>query len=112
MDAAGIIPEIAPAFTIADIRERASLRTQSPLMPLFPPVSRLAATAMAIAAVAVGSVSGVYYGAGSAARTAPGAAVSADTVVASLGLDAFDSGLAGALHIADAGSGPEGQVTQ
>lgn len=111
-DALGVVPEIAPAFTMADIRERARHRAQSPLRALFPPVSRLAATAMAIAAVAGGSVSGVYYGAGSAVRTAPPAAVSADAVVSSLGLDAFDSGLAGALHVADSGSGAEGQVTQ
>ena len=110
-DALGVVPEIAPAFTMADIRERASLRSQSPLMSLFPPVSRLAATAMAIAAVAGGSVSGVYYGAGSAARQ-PALTVSADTVATSLGLDAFDSGLAEALHISDAGLETEGQVTQ
>ena len=110
-DALGVVPEIAPAFTMADIRERASRRSQSPLMSLFPPVSRLAATAMAIAAVAGGSVSGVYYGAGSAARQ-PALTVSADTVATSLGLDAFDSGLAEALHISDAGLETEGQVTQ
>ncbi len=66
---------------------------------------------MAIAAVAGGSVSGVYYGAGSAARQ-PALTVSADTVATSLGLDAFDSGLAEALHISDAGLETEGQVTQ
>lgn len=111
-DALGVVPEIAPAFTMADIRERASLRSHSPLMSLFPPVSRLAAAAMAIAAVAGGSLSGVYYGAGSAARNQPALTVSADTVATSLGLDAFDSGLAEALHISDAGLETEGQVTQ
>lgn len=115
-EALGVLPGIEPAFTMTDIRERAARRRPSPFFALLPPVSRLVAASMAIAAIACGSVSGVYYGAQSTAQVAaqsqPAEAETADSLAGSLGLDAFDNGLAGALHLADADIEPEGQVTQ
>lgn len=102
---------IQPAFTLADIRRRASQRRSIGLLWL-PPLPRFASAAMLLAAMAIGGISGAYHASqrGAPANLPP--AVSAQGVSDSLGLDAFDNGLAGAIYVADTGPAPMTEVAR
>ncbi len=102
---------ISPAFTLADIRRRASQRGSFWLLWL-PPLPRFASAAMLLAAMAIGGISGAFHGSQSRTPVDPHPAVSAQGVSESLGLDAFDDGLAGAIYVADAATAPMTEVAR
>jgi len=114
MEALGAYEGIELSFTLADIRERAARRrytdTVSGWLWRMP---RLVTAAMVLMALAIGSVSGIYYGSrnGSPAYERP-AAASKQQVADSFGLDAFDNGLLRAVYVANADARTGSGVTQ
>lgn len=107
--------EIEPAFTLADIRERAARRSLSGENRVFAwllPMQRFAASASVIIALAIGSLSGVYYCSRGSGHTHLPTTAAARGVSDSMGLDAFDDGLAGALFASAAGTQPSGGSTR
>lgn len=113
MKAIGAYGDIEPSFTLAGIRERAAHRgLRNPLSAWPWGMPRVATVAMVIAALALGSVSGIHFGSRSGSRAYDVSAVSAQHVSDSFGLDAFDDGLAGAMYVADAQTQPIQEMTR
>ena len=113
MEAVGAYGDLEPSFALADIRERAVRRRSRIHVPVWLiHVPRLATAGMVLAALAVGSVSGIYHGLRVSNRDQAPVVVSAQRASNSFGLDAFDDGLAGAMYVADAGTRSDGEVTR
>ena len=113
MEAMAACTDIEPSFTLADIRERAARRgSRNPVIAWLWPVPRAATAAMVVAALAMGSVSGIYYGSRLGSGSQSPSVVSTQHVSDSLGLDVFDDGLAGAMYVADARTQPTAGVRQ
>lgn len=113
VEAIGVCGDIEPSFTLADIRERAARRQPASLVPAWlREMPRLATAAMVLAALAAGSISGIYYGSHKGSQSQSHAVVSAQRVSSSFGLDAFDDGLAGAMYAADAKTHSSSEVTR
>ena len=113
MEAIGVCAELEPSFTLADIRQRAAQRQLgNPMLSWLQRVPSLATAAMVLAAIAVGSVSGIYYGSHRAVPIQSHHAASSQRVSGSFNLDAFDDGLAGAVYVADARTKPAAEVTR
>lgn len=105
--------EIEPSFILADIRERAARRrSREPVFTWLSQAPRLATASMVVAALAAGSISGIYYGSHKDIQSHSHIAASNQHVSSSFGLDAFDDGLAGAVFVADAKSHPAAEVTR
>jgi anti-sigma factor RsiW len=108
MAAMGTCAGMEPAFTLADIRERAARRR--PLAQVWlGQLMRPATAALVVAALAIGSGSGIYYSTHLSAhsRRVP-APVSRQSASDSFGLDAFDDGLSGSVFVADARAAADG----
>lgn len=113
MEAVGAYGDIQPSFTLGDIRERAVRRGSVIRVPAWQfQTPRLVTAAMVLAALALGSVSGIYYGSLTSDEDQAPAVVTAQRASDSFGLDAFDEGLAGAMYVADAGTISDGEVTR
>jgi predicted anti-sigma-YlaC factor YlaD len=110
MEVMGVCAEIEPAFTLADIRELAAQPSRVGSLWLGQ-LMRPATAAVVLVTLVLGSGSGVYYGTHTSShRASP--VVSREKASSSIGLDAFDDGLLGAVFVADAKAATIGEVRQ
>lgn len=111
VEALRVPPAIEPCFTLADVREASTLRRTMGYFGWLKQVPRWATAATVAAALAVGSLSGAYYGRWTV-RQHVSAAVTTQQATEQFGLEAFSDGLAEAVHVADARVQEGDEVTQ
>lgn len=117
MEAVDYIGEIEPTFMVADIHERALHRKPAGIISIrLGQLPRPAVAAMVLAALAIGSGTGIYHGSQIANRVHreqhEQPVISKQVASKFIGLDAFDDGLSSAVFVADSGETPVGEVRQ